>query len=554
MNENDVYTDYFLRPHSTRHTHYEILRARFVEKKKYKDIANEFGKSVLTVQSYCRNFKRDLNEGNLRPFFAQYTPGPKSARKKSKAKDRIIFLRSRGYANTDIHKALCSLGDPVSVSLIDQVLQETNLIGMGKRTREQREKIALEIERGRIPEVPPSSPSEPDKPAVADVAHLDLSEGRRMYTRVAGIFLFIPLFVKIQLHTLVEKANLIGTKMIPAVSYLLSLLALKLLDKERKSHISDWNFDEALGLFSGLNIMPKSTASSDYSYRMSNDENNTLLKEWIQEIYPILCPDGAHSFALDYHAIAHRGSPSDLENHYVPTRGKAHPSILSFFARAIDSPMLCYANCDLLRGEQKRMPKVFVEYWKSITNEQPDWLYFDSKVAPYEILEELRTEGINFITIRRRGQKIVRELLSRPANDWKSTRITTPKRRYSTVRYLDDQVKLRNYNDLCRQIAVSGTGRESPTLFLTNNTKLSANEIITRYTQRNSIENDIGINVNFFHMDCLSSEVRLNVNFDVLLTVLANSCYRWLSQRLKGCEKMQPKRLYRKVIETGGHI
>ena len=176
------------------------------------------------------------------------------------------------------------------------------------------------------------------------------------------------------------------------------------------------------------------------------------------------------------------------------------------------------------------------------------------KVAPYEILEELRTEGINFITIRRRGQKIVRELLSRPANDWKSTRITTPKRRYSTVRYLDDQVKLRNYNDLCRQIAVSGTGRESPTLFLTNNIKLSANEIITRYTQRNSIENDIGINVNFFHMDCLSSEVRLNVNFDVLLTVLANSCYRWLSQRLKGCEKMQPKRLYRKIIETGGHI
>ena len=29
---------------------------------------------------------------------------------------------------------------------------------------------------------------------------------------------------------------------------LLSLLALKLLDKERRSHISDFNFDEALGL------------------------------------------------------------------------------------------------------------------------------------------------------------------------------------------------------------------------------------------------------------------------------------------------------------------
>ena len=425
---------------------------------------------------------------------------------------------------------------------------------MGKRTREQREKITQEIESGKIPDFSLSPSSEPNEPAVADVKELDLSEGRTLYSRVAGIFLFIPLLMKIQLPTLVDKANLVGTKMIPAVSYLLSLLALKLLDKERQSHISDWNFDEALGLFAGLNIMPKTTASSDYSYRISSDENQALLKEWIQAIYPILCPEGASSFALDFHTIAHRGRPSDLENHYVPTRGKAQPSILSFFARAIDSPMLCYTNCDLLRHEQKRMPIVFVDYWKSITGEQPDWLYFDSKVAPYEILEELRAQQINFITIRCRGQKIVRELLRRPADEWKSTRINTPKRRYANVRYLDDQVKLRNYNALIRQITVTGTGRESPTLILTNNNELSAKEIITRYTTRNSIENDIGVNVNFFHMDCLSSEVRLNVNFDVLLTVLANSCYRWISQRLKGCAKMQPKQLYRKIIETGGHI
>ena len=38
----------------------------------------------------------------------------------------------------------------------------------------------------------------------------------------------------------------------------LSLLALKLLDKERRSHINDFNFDEAVGLFAGLNLPPKS--------------------------------------------------------------------------------------------------------------------------------------------------------------------------------------------------------------------------------------------------------------------------------------------------------
>ena len=55
-------------------------------------------------------------------------------------------------------------------------------------------------------------------------------------------------------------------------------------------------------------------------------------------------------------------------------------------------------------------------------------------------------------------------------------------------------------------------------------------------------------------MDCLSSEIRLNVNLDVLLTVMANGCYRWLAKNLKGCEKMEPKQLYRKIIETGGHV
>jgi len=50
------------------------------------------------------------------------------------------------------------------------------------------------------------------------------------------------------------------------------------------------------------------------------------------------------------------------------------------------------------------------------------------------------------------------------------------------------------------------------------------------------------------------SEVRLNVNLDVALTVMANGCCRWLSQQLKGCEKMEPKQLYRKFVETGGHV
>ena len=55
-------------------------------------------------------------------------------------------------------------------------------------------------------------------------------------------------------------------------------------------------------------------------------------------------------------------------------------------------------------------------------------------------------------------------------------------------------------------------------------------------------------------MDNLSSEVRLNVDLDVTLTVIANSCYRWLASRLKGFEHAKPKQLSRKFIEIGGEI
>ena len=74
------------------------------------------------------------------------------------------------------------------------------------------------------------------------------------------------------------------------------------------------------------------------------------------------------------------------------------------------------------------------------------------------------------------------------------------------------------------------------------------------YARRNGIEDGLGTNVDFFHLDNLSSEVRLNVDLDVTLTVIANSCYRWLGSVLKGFDHAKPKQLSRNFVETGGEI
>ena len=64
----------------------------------------------------------------------------------------------------------------------------------------------------------------------------------------------------------------------------------------------------------------------------------------------------------------------------------------------------------------------------------------------------------------------------------------------------------------------------------------------------------IGTNVNVFHMDNWSSEVRLNVDLDLTLTVTANGCYRWLASKLKSLEKAKANQLSRKFVETSGEI
>jgi hypothetical protein len=341
--------------------------------------------------------------------------------------------------------------------------------------------------------------------------------------------------------------------MVPATAALLSLLALKLLDKERRSHIDDFNCDEALGLFAGLNVLPKKSFATDYSYRTQRPQQHRLLSGWVAGLAPLLFPE-AEAFCLDFHAIPYRGEPEALENHYLPTRGKAGPSILTFFAHEPQSRVLCYGNANLTRADQPGELMRFIEFWHDVTGQDPQWLYFDSKLVPYAELARVNSRRIWFVTIRRRGAAILRRLRALPASEWHRAVIDIPKRRHKNIHYHDETTRLRDYPEPIRQVAVTGLGREEPTLCLSNNVAVTARDVITRYAGRNGVEDSLGISVNFFHLDCLASEVRLNVDVDVALTVIANGCYRWLAQRLRGFERAKAKQLYRRFVETAGVV
>jgi hypothetical protein len=382
---------------------------------------------------------------------------------------------------------------------------------------------------------------------------LDLTPARSVRTRLAGAFLFLPLLAQLGFDQLVRNAGYPGSQMIPAASALLSLLLLKLLDKERHSHINDFNFDEALGLFAGLNILPKKSFVTDYSYRTQRAHQEQLLAAWVAQVAPVLFPQ-PEAFNLDFHAIPYRGDPTGLDNHYLPLRGKAGPSILTFFAQEQKSRVLCYANANLTRADQTGEVLRFVAFWQQLTGHDPHWLYFDSKLTNYAELSGLNQRGIWFVTIRRRGAAITRRLERLPPSAWRKAHLDIPKRLHKDIRYLDETVTLDGYDGRLRQVAVGGLGRERYTLFLSNNTQVSARDLVLRYARRNGVEDGLGISVNFFHLDCLASEVRLNVDLDVALTVIANGCYRWLAEKLHGFAKAKPKELYRKFVETSGRV
>jgi hypothetical protein len=73
----------------------------------------------------------------------------------------------------------------------------------------------------------------------------------------AGLLLVIPDLVHLDLPALAAAAGYPGTRVIPAVSWLLSLLALKLTRTRRVSHVDDLLADPAAALLAGLATLPK---------------------------------------------------------------------------------------------------------------------------------------------------------------------------------------------------------------------------------------------------------------------------------------------------------
>ena len=72
---------------------------------------------------------------------------------------------------------------------------------------------------------------------MADVNALDLTPQRVVPTQTAGLFLFTPDLLSLQIEEAMGRAGYPGSQMIPAVQAVLRLVVGKLLGKRRINHI-----------------------------------------------------------------------------------------------------------------------------------------------------------------------------------------------------------------------------------------------------------------------------------------------------------------------------
>jgi hypothetical protein len=471
-----------------------------------------------------------------RDFFRDIPHGPQSQPRKDAVRERIVALRKRNLSVYDIRDELERTGpDRLSATAIQEVLREEGFARLPRRREEER----------------PDRPR-PTADAIADVRKFSLAE-QSFTTHVGGVFLLLPLFARFQLDTLVARCRFPGSQMIPAAHAVRSALLLKMLGKSRRSHVMDLVFDQGIALAAGLNAIPKTTYMAQYSSRLGRKAIARLLGTWVEVLRREKLID-ASSFNLDFHSISYFGDDPFVEKHYVPRRSQRRKAVLTFFAQDAEGQVFCYSNADLRKGEEADEVLRFVEFWRKKYGETPRHLVFDSKLTTYEKLSQLNQMGITFITLRRRSPALVAEVANLPRSAWRTVPLDVPHRKFKTPRVVDQRVNLKGYQGILRQVLVRDLGHDEPTILLTNDQHSRLKPILMRYARRMLVENGLSDAIDFFHLDALSSAVALNVDFDVLLTVIASGIYRMFAKMLRGYERAQARQIFRRFLDTSARV
>lgn len=529
--------NYFSRPASIAQKKYEALRAFFYEKMTAEETAGRFGYKLSAFYSLTRDFRDFLKDsGSEDIFFITKKPGRREKDLEGNITALIKNLRKKYLSVPDIKAITDARGYKISERYIHNILQKEGFDRLHRRAKQDR----VVRNTSYVITAPES---------------VSLAYAPEKFSTVnsIGILCLLPYIKQYGIDSAIEKSGYPETKSIGRIASILSFMALKLSNIRRYSADDLWCMDRGLGLFAGLNVLPKTAWFSSYSSRITREMNLAFLKDLhnIWKRHGLL----SDTVNLDFTTIPYWGDDSHLENNWSGKRHTALASMLSVLAQDPDTGIIAYSETGIRHEHQDEVVLEFLDFYR--TKGRPDnlkYLVFDSKFTAYENLRKLEDAQIKFITIRRRGKNIVEYLEKLPKTAWKKVRVMNADGKGRELMIYEEEVSIKDYGKPIRQIAITGHGRLKPALIITNDADLQIESLIRKYSRRWLIEKGISEQIEFFHLNRVSSSMVIKVDFDLTMTVLAHNLYRLLAMNLPGYTHNTSETLFEKFLCNSGEV
>ena len=523
----------FANPTIPRQRQYEALRAIIVDGIEVDHAASKFGykaRALETLLSQAINDKLEIFPSHIRK--------PKTRKVPTTLHSNIVKLRNAGMSAQEILEKLREENVVVSIRSVERILND---FGFPKLQRRTNKALGITKNNTIIPEVAENIDLNTCKPFSIDCP-------------IAGVFFFLPYIIESGILDIIKSCPLPSSSVIGAEQACLSMLFFKLIGGERLSQIKSFDHEPGLGLFAGLNILPKSTYMSTYSCRCSEDmllDLQEKLMTKFNSIYPELY--STNVINLDFHSIPHYGEESVMEKVWCGAKSKTMKGANTIIAHDSGTNAIMYTRTDILRSEEGEEIKKFIAFWKGIKGSIEETLVFDCRFTNYQVLDEISTE-VKFITLRKRCDTLLQATAKIGEKEWQRLYLPIPKRKNKKVSVHEEIITLPKCKNKFRQITIKDHGRANPTYVITNDLKTTIKDILILYAKRWHVEQKIAELVSFFNMNALGSPLMIRIHFDVIWTMIADTLYHVFVQDLRRFEKSLSPTIFKKFINMPGKI
>jgi len=536
---NDDPAAYFTSTANPLHRQYLALRMFFVDRCTANQVALKYGYSVATVYSLVRDFKEKFASASEDPFFKQSKPGRPKIDHGGEINRLVVAYRKKYLSVPEIKAALDAQNINVSERYITSLLINEGFAKLPRRENIVRNNIVIENKTDVCPA--PKSVRLSFKP-------------EKFSSQLAGILLFLPIIRSYGIDKLIEDSDYPETSAINRLSSILSFLALKLSNIQRYSMDDAWCMDRGMGLFAGLNVLPKTAWFNSYSSGITREMNISFLHSlrllWNEKG---LLSD---TINLDFTAIPYWGDDDPFENNWSGKRAKALVSLQAVLAQDPDSGLLCYSDTTIRHRNESDVILEFLDFYHNDPKVSSNlkYLIFDSKFTTYQNLNNINKNGLKFITIQRKSKKLDIKIAGIPDSNWKSIRVKRANGKGRVVTISESRTTLKDYDGEIRQMFIKGTGKIKPAIMITNDFDISLENLVRKYSKRWLLEKDISEQIHFFHLNRNCSGIVIKVDFDLVMTLLAHNLYRLFAQNIDGYSHCEARTIFNKFILNAGEI